>query len=59
MALRKSVLDAMLQEAILFGIYRHFRAKVIFRPNGHANLLGVSPKKWLRPKIGGEITRVL
>ena len=59
MPLRKSILEAIFKEAILFGNYRHFRAKVIFRPNGHANLLGVSSKKWLGPKITGEITMVL
>ena len=59
MALRKSILEAIFKEVILFGIYRHFRVKVIFRANGHANLFGVSPKKRAGGKIPGEITRVL
>mgnify|MGYP005736165981 CR=1 FL=1 len=39
-----SILKAILKEAILFGNYRHFGAKAIFRANEQANLLGVSPE---------------
>ena len=58
MALRKSILVAIFKEVILFGVYRHFRVKAIFRVNEHANLFGVSPKKRAGGKIPGEITRV-
>ena len=54
-----SILKAIFKEAILFGNYRHFGAKAIFRANEHANLLGVSAKKRADRKIRGEITQVL
>ena len=59
MALRLSILKAIFKEAILFGNYRHFGAKAIFRANEHANLLGVSPEKRAEGKIRVVITRVL
>ena len=48
-----------MQEAILFGNYKHFGAKAIFRANEHANLLGVSLKNRAGGKIRVVITRVL
>ena len=54
-----SILKAIFKEAILFGNYKHFGAKAIFRANGHANLLGVSPEKRAARKLGVVITRVL
>ena len=53
-----SILKAIFKEAILFGNYRHFGAKAIFRANEHANLLGVSPEKRADRKIRVVITQV-